>query len=1295
MGALRRMVQTLVAAALAGATLAGTSVPAAEAAAPPSHGSHAVPAGCNRGSTAADGTTPLARCFAVGLADGDGDLVEQEDEPLPGSLGPAEIQDAYALPDGGDGRTVAIVDAFGYEDAEADLAVFRAHYGLPPCTTANGCFRKVDQRGGTDYPVQNADWSIETALDVDAVSAACPNCHILLVQADNNGSFSLGESVNTAADLGAVAISNSYGVAGEFPFESYYDHYYDHPGIAVTVSSGDIGNLQGYPATSPDVISVGGTTLTPDDSSPRGWRETAWSDGGSGCSLYEPRPAYQDDIETGCAQTRATADVAADADSETGLAVYNTLGQDGWAQWGGTSLSSPLVAAMFALAGEPVPDSHPVTYLYRHGLSLHDITDGSDGYCGDVRCNAGPGWDGPTGVGTPDGVSALTLGDYGYVSGTVSSAKKPVPGATVTFTDATGYASDVVTDEKGRYRLALAVGSYRVVAGKLGYADATSNGLTIAAGGTTTTSSTLQRLATRTVTGTVRDGSGQGWPMYARITVDDGPDAPLYTDPYTGRFSIDLPVGSTYTLHTEPVDMPGYAAAETRVDVPAGSSAVTQDVALSADGSVCSAAGYAYTYAGAGTRFEGWSSARDGWRVTDDAHTGKTWVFDDPGTKGNLTGGDGGFAIVDNWAGTTATNDTSLLSPVGDLSGQSAPVVGFDTYYYDYGWGLQDGDVDLSLDGGTTWENVWHAPDAFVQGHVEVPIPQAAGRSDVVVRFRFSGEYDNFWELDNVVVGARSCDPAPGGLVEGVVSDANTGEPVTGAVVTADGARPAVSQATPDDPATGDGYYWLFHPGGTAVTAAGRHYETQSASVAVAAHRVVRQDWQLRAGRVSATAAGLEVSAGRHGADPGSVTLTNNGAVPAHVKVVEQDRGFTPVGGHHAAASPGAPLKKTPLHDATAFRPNERHAGTTAPSAREAEVNPAWSDLPNFPTPIMDNVVAESDGVVYSVGGFTDAGITAAGYAYDADAGSWQRIADLPAPRENAVGGFVDGRLYVAGGWDGKGNLTSTTFAYDPAADRWTRVADIPAPSAAASGAVADGGLYIVSGCTTVMCTEATPTYRYDPDDDAWTRLADYPEHVVMAGCATPGEGLVCAGGLVPAEFAGDEHPVSSAYRYVPGSDAWTAVAALPYPVWGASSAGADGRLQMVGGITGDIITNQAVEFDPATGAWSALPNATYPMFRGGAACGLTRVGGSIGDGFAAPYVERLPGQGACVSGDDVGWLATDKTEVVVPPGGSVQVRVAFDAAATSERGTYAARLAFVTDTPYTVPPVDVSLRTR
>ena len=406
-----------------------------------------------------------ARCLSVVHTGTNHKIVATPNQPPAGALGPSDIQNAYKLPATGSGQTVAIVDAFGDSSAESDLATFRSFYGLPPCTTANGCFQKVDQTGGTNYPPDDSGWALETSLDLDAVSSACPNCHILLVEGDDNSIANLGIAENTAVSMGAKFVSNSYGILGEDPSETSFDQYYTHPGVAVVASTGDTGNLTNWPATNPNVTAAGGTTLTKDTSVPRGWTETAWDSGGSGCSLFEPRPSYQNNISTNCPNNKAIADLSADADPNTGLAVYDTNGQGGWLQVGGTSLSSPLLTAMYALGGTPTTGTFPVTYAYNdphQSSDIFDVTQGSNGGCGNVLCNAGPGWDGPTGLGTPDGVAALSSGPQGTITGKVtqSSGGTPLAGATVSATG--GYST--VTDSSGDYTMTVPVGSYTLTA---------------------------------------------------------------------------------------------------------------------------------------------------------------------------------------------------------------------------------------------------------------------------------------------------------------------------------------------------------------------------------------------------------------------------------------------------------------------------------------------------------------------------------------------------------------------------------------------------------------------------------------------------------------------------------------------------------------------------------------------------------------------------------------------------------------------------------------------------------------
>nr|WP_306183551.1 S53 family peptidase [Streptomyces sp. MK5] len=326
----------------------------------------------------------------------------------PSGYGPASLQAAYNLPSagGGSGQTVAIVDAYDDPNAEADLAVYRSQYGLPACTTANGCFSKVDQNGGTKYPRGDSGWAEEISLDLDMVSAACPNCKILLVEASSATMTNLGTAVNTAVRLGAKFVSNSYG-GGESSSDPTFDtQYFDHPGVAITVSSGDNGYGVEYPAASRYVTAVGGTSLRTASNS-RGWTDTVWSGAGSGCSAYDAKPAWQTD--SGCAR-RTVADVSAVADPNTGVAVYDSYRQaTGWMVFGGTSASAPLIAATYALAGSPSSGSYPASFPYAHTSALYDVTSGSNGSCsGSYLCTGTSGYDGPSGLGVPNGTAAFT-----------------------------------------------------------------------------------------------------------------------------------------------------------------------------------------------------------------------------------------------------------------------------------------------------------------------------------------------------------------------------------------------------------------------------------------------------------------------------------------------------------------------------------------------------------------------------------------------------------------------------------------------------------------------------------------------------------------------------------------------------------------------------------------------------------------------------------------------------------------------------------------------------------------------
>jgi subtilase family serine protease len=367
-----------------------------------------------------------ARCHAHVVTDRSGKIITNA-APAAGSYGPADLRAAYNVAPGTTGPLIAIVDAYGYPNAERDLNVYRSQYGLPPCTSSlpNPCFTKVNQTGGTKYPKSNTNWDLEQALDLEMVSAICPECRILLVEASSASYSNLAAAENQAAKLGAVAISNSYG-GGEAGTSSYNKIYcnaaaYSVSGIAITVSSGDSGYAAGpqFPASSPCVTAVGGTSLVHSNST-RGWTETVWSGAGSGCSTVYSKPQWQFDPD--CSK-RMVADVSAVGDPNTGVAVYGPVFGtfSGWITVGGTSVGAPLIAAIYGLNGGTVnygsnpyplyPPSPPGTgWPYATNSHLNVITSGSNGSCnGSYFCTAGAvaNYSGPTGLGTPNGAAAF------------------------------------------------------------------------------------------------------------------------------------------------------------------------------------------------------------------------------------------------------------------------------------------------------------------------------------------------------------------------------------------------------------------------------------------------------------------------------------------------------------------------------------------------------------------------------------------------------------------------------------------------------------------------------------------------------------------------------------------------------------------------------------------------------------------------------------------------------------------------------------------------------------------------
>lgn len=1294
-GTHRAAIATATAAALVFASVVPATAQAAAPAGPGAATSASAPA--TKGSTSARALCETevanghARCFAM-VQEVNGAVPHLD---LPNGYGPTEIQSAYSLPpNGGAGMVIGIVDAYDNPNAETDLAFYRQTFGLAPL--AAGQFRKVNQRGGTDYPVPDAGWAGEISLDLDAVTSVAPNATIVLVEADSNAFEDLGTAVNQAVAQGAKFVSNSYGTgysttpgSGEddtlLPVEA---QYYNHPGVVITASTGDDDYGVSFPASSQYVTAVGGTSLV-QDSSTRGWSESVWHNSyggpGSGCSVVFDKPAFQTD--TGC-NKRSVGDVSAVADPETGLAVYNTYQAPGWAQYGGTSLSAPLIAATYALGGNPVPGSYPNSYPYSAPAGgLNDVTTGINGTCTpSYLCTAVAGYDGPTGLGTPNGTTAFSAGPRGEIVGKITDVTTGAGIAGATVVVGTGdTAARAITAGDGTYTVSIAPGNYPVTVTAYGYRTATAGPVTVINGGLVTLNVRLRSVPSHTVSGRVSDGSGHAYPLYARIDVAGAPGGPIYTDPYTGQYSVDLPQGATFTLTVTSM-YPGYLPGTSTFRV--GSVDLVRDIRLKVDPDATAVAGYSIKATGTSENFDA-GTRPDGWTVTN-AGDIPGWVFLDAGNRGNTTGGSGGFAIVDSdHSGSGHSQDTYLTSPPADLSAVTAPVLEFDTYFKPIG--SSNGVAELSTDGGTTWSTVWDAQKTLRSGHVKLPVPAAAGQAAVVVRFHYTGTWAWWWEVDNFFLGTKKWVPVHGGLVAGRVTDANTDLGVNGATVTAD-ENPAVqgSSAPTSDPAIGDGFYWFFSPltGSHPFTAKKGAYGPVTKPVNVGANATTHMDFSLPAGKVGALPGDISATLAWGASVSTNVTLTNTGGQPATVKLGEQAGGFVLQSRSRAPVTVMA-ARTSKLSAVVAVKKSGASTARPLVSA-PAPAADAWLPAADYPTTIQDPVAATVDGVVYSVGGYTGAADTNALYAYDTVGGTWTTKAAAADTREAAAAGAISGTLVVTGGWGASGAPDGKTEIYDPAGNSWSVGAANPKPHAGAGRAVLNGKLYVIGGCSANACG-STDVQVYDAGANSWSSAGAYPESVAWQACGAIDGKIYCSGGTT------DASSLTHAYVYDPGSDGWSPIADQPTDQWGAFSTAANGKLLVAGGAVNDgaAITNQGYAYDPTADAWAALPALGSALYRGTGALGFYAIGGTPGGLFTAPVktVKVLPGYDQGGS-EDVSWLSVDPTELTLAPGASETIVVTLDGGDPSitQPGTYTAALTVTANTPYPALAIPVTM---
>jgi N-acetylneuraminic acid mutarotase len=738
------------------------------------------------------------------------------------------------------------------------------------------------------------------------------------------------------------------------------------------------------------------------------------------------------------------------------------------------------------------------------------------------------------------------------------------------------------------------------------------------------------------------------------------PQATTFSDPHTGAYQLTLPANMTHELVVE-AQYPGYHQRTETVTLGGGDQ--SRDVSLVVDRAACTAPGYELVPQLA----EGFDEPAPppGWTVIDNLGNGQVWRFDNPGGRDNLTGGGGGFAIIDSqFHGPGGTQDTMLVTAPVDLSGITDPVLRF---RQDFNWvGLvpnEFGRVDVSIDGGTTWGNLLHQDTGPGRGPEQLSqvVASAAGEADVRVRFHYgNAENERWWQVDDVVLGG--CRAASGGLVAGHVLDQNTGAGVpTARIVTAHHEEPVLPVSTPDDPQRENGLFWFAAPAGThPVTATASGYVSRTEQVTVSAGEVAELDFVLPAGELTVTPAGVETEVRRRGTATGTFTVSNTGSAPVEFTLAER-------GGALTAATSGSTVQ-----------------ATGPPAQADPEPATSWVELPPFPAHrVTGTAGAYVNGNLYAFGGQLHSVPSAAVFMLDPETQTWGRLGDMPGPaRSVAARGIVDGKVYLVGGF---GAMDNTTLIYDPVTDEWSTGAPLPGVARPGAGAaVLDGRLYLVGGCTSDFACgpESDAVHRYDPASDSWGSLAPYPEPTAFMACGGIDGSLYCAGGsrFNGTEFGGN---FRDSHRYDPVTDSWHRVADLPVGMAIGIHEVVDGRLVVIGG---SFSQSRAFAYNPATNGWSELSAPSTPAISGASgACGLFRIGG------LSNRVERLPGFDNCHTDTDVPWLAVSPPTTTLQPGQTVTVTVQFNAPQQAPV-THHAAITITDDTPYTAPPIPVTM---
>lgn len=975
-----------------------------------------------------------------------------------------------------------------------------------------------------------------------------------------------------------------------------------------------------------------------------------------------------------------------------GSNVRSSVIGGGYNSLSGTSMASPHAAGAVALLWSGAPS------LVGDIDATWDLLTGTTIPVDATECGGTVENNNVFGHGRLDAFALLSeapLGDTGVLEGTVidSASGDGIAGATVEITDGEDINRVVTTNADGEFQSTLAVGVYDLTASAFGYSDGTAEA-TITEDETTTVTIELEPTDNLTLSGTVVDGSGQGWPLYAEVSVDGTP-ASTFTDPETGEYTLEVPPGD-YTV-TAQAQYPGYNTGSEEVVL---GELTTLDAevnfALTVQLATCQAPGYELVISDflPAETFDA-ETVPEGWTVTDDEGAGFTWVFDNPGNRTNLTGGEGNFAIVDSDNdGSAANHDTSLITPALDFSDADLPVLEFKQDYFQF-ITASTAYVDYSIDGGDNWINLLtQTTSDRGPSTVQLYLDDAVGESEVHVRFRLVDPgYSWWWQIDDVAVFSQACEPLDGGLVVGNVYDDNTGAGINGATVTNLTTEESISTVGTDDPALDDGFYHLFSPSGTHdFQAMASGYETSTESVSTVDGDVVRQDFDLGSPFLEWTPESIETTVVLGDDDTVQLEISNTGTGAAEVELQELAGEFellradgTVVTLADILASSGAP--EIALEVDTSFAASGSAGANTEAEPHYGPTEEPWTDLTPYPAPLMDGRAVNLDGVWYNVAGGSGSEAYDTVYRYNTEDLAWESVASLPTARNAVSAGVIDGQIVVNGGWFSNAPDAST-YIYDPSADAWTEGADAPVAVSAAGVAEYGGLLYSVGGCTTADCTPMSNAVQaYDPASDSWEQLADYPAPAAFPVCGGLGDGVYCTGGNDG--VAG----TAASYYYDPSADSWSELPDAPADTWAAAGAAANGMLVVTGGVQGPAVSNVSFAYDPDEGAWIDLPNANQARYRGSATCGFARIGGSSGGFVADPHSEFLPGFDECAAGaTDVPWLELDEYVFDVPAGDSVTVTVTTDSSVVALPGTYTAGIRITSNAPGSAPEVPVTM---